>query len=436
MTTNLELSIQFFLQLAFILGVCRLVGIVARRFGQPQVIAEMAAGIVMGPSVFGALMPGLQGFLFPKASMAIIYAVSQMGLAFYMFLVGLEFDTDLVRKRLRSAASVSAAGIILPFSLGCALALLMAGSSGKFFSQGVAGWQAALFLGAAMSITAFPMLARIIHECRLTGTPLGALALTAGSIDDAASWCIFAVVLASFNGGANIAIMAIGGGALYALFTPLVLKRLLARLEPLAERNQGLTRHVFPGVLILLMLCAWFTDRIGIHAVFGAFILGLAMPRGLFARELHRRIEPITTSLLAPLYFVYSGLNTRIGLVDSPGMWALAGAVLLAACLGKGAGCWMAARMNGETPRDSLAIGTLMNARGLMELIILNIGLERGIITPVLFAIMVMMAMVTTLMAAPVFELVYRRQRRTDHSGGDLINAPEPVLAALNLARR
>jgi Kef-type K+ transport system membrane component KefB len=424
--TNIELSMQFFLQLAFILGVCRLVGLVARRLGQPQVVAEMVAGVVMGPSIFGALIPGLQGHLFPRASMATLYAVSQMGLVLYMFLIGLEFDTNLIRKRLRSAASVSAAGIILPFSVGGLLAMMIV-RSGKFFSPGVGEWQAASFMGAAMSITAFPMLARIIHECRLSGTSLGTLALTAGSIDDSASWCIFAIVLASFSGSTSIAIVAIGGGVLYVIFTLLVLKRLLAKLEHLAARNEWISSHILPHALILLMLCAWYTDRIGIHAVFGAFILGLAMPRALFAPELHRRMEAVVINLLLPLYFVYSGLNTRMGLLDSAEMWALAGAVLLVACFGKGVGCWMAARIGGEKPREALALGTLMNTRGLMELIILNIGLERGIITPALFTIMVMMAIATTLMASPIFEWVYRRQPRTDVAIAGLKSAIEPA---------
>jgi Kef-type K+ transport system membrane component KefB len=269
-----------------------------------------------------------------------------------------------------------------------------------------------LFLGASMSITAFPMLARIIYERGLTGTSLGTLALAAGSMDDAAAWCILAIVLASFKSDASIAAFAVGGGVLYAAFMLLVVKRLLRRLGPRVEREGAISGPVLASVLTLLMLCAWVTDAIGIYAVFGAFILGTAMPRGLFAREIQRHLEPLTTNFLLPLFFVYSGLNTRIGLVDTLRLWGVAIVILLVACLGKGVACWLAARLNGEENREALAIGTLMNARGLMELILLNIGLERGVITPTLFTIMVIMAIVTTLAATPVFNLVYRQRTR------------------------
>lgn len=410
--TNFEISIRFFLQLAFILAVCRVVGMVARRFGQPQVVGEMIAGVVMGPSLFGWLAPGAHSYLFPKASMGILYAVSQIGLTLYMFLVGAEFQVDLIRRRLRSAASVSIAGIVTPFALGSLLALWL-NDDHNYFAPGVSTWEAMLFMGAAMSITAFPMLARIIYERGLTGTSLGTLALAAGSMDDAAAWLILAVVLASFSGKAIIAVMAIGGGLLYAAAALCVARPLLRGLGESVEREGGVRPSALSFVLTLLMVGAWFTDAVGIYAVFGAFILGAAMPRGLLTRDLQRLIEPLTTNFLLPLFFVYSGLNTRLGLVDTPQLWAVALVILLAASLGKGGACWLAARMNGEKNREALAIGTLMNSRGLMELIILNIGLERGIITPALFTMMVLMAIATTLAASPLFEFVYRRRRET-----------------------
>ncbi len=407
--SNNDLAIRFFLQLAFIVATCRIVGLLAKRVGQPQVVAEMIAGVLIGPSLFGLFFPGLQGYLFPKTSMSIIYGVSQVGLVLYMFLIGLEFQVDLIRQRLRSAATVSVAGILLPFALGGIISTFLT-SNHSFFTEGVVGWEAALFMGAAMSITAFPMLARIIYERGLTGTSLGTLALAAGSMDDAAAWCILAIVLASFSGNATIAIFAIGGGVLYALLVLIVGKPLLRRLGTRAETNGGVSGRMLAFVLMLLMICAWYTDAIRLYAVFGAFILGTAMPRGIFARDVQRLLEPLTTNFLLPLFFVYSGLNTRIGLVNSKAMWIVAFFIFMAACCGKGIACWLAARLNGESNRDAMAIGTLMNARGLMELIILNIGLERGIITPTLFTIMVIMAIVTTLMASPVFEFVYRRQ--------------------------
>jgi len=408
--SHFELSARFFLQLAFILATCRVVGLMARRIGQPQVVGEMIAGVVLGPSLVGLLLPGLQGQLFPKASMSIIYAVSQVGLVLYMFLIGVEFQVDLIRRRLRSAAAVSLAGILTPFTLGSGMAVFLI-KDHRFFTHSVSLWEGMLFLGAAMSITAFPMLARIIYECGLTGTSLGTLALAAGSMNDAAAWCLLAIVLASFSGNATIAIWAVGGGVLYAVGVLLIGRPLLSRLGRIAERNDGVSGPMLSFVLMLVMLSAWLTDVIGVYAIFGAFILGIAMPRGLFARDLQRLLEPLTTNFLLPLFFVYSGLNTRLGLVDTSFLWAVTLLILLAACLGKGIACWLAARWHGEDNREAMAIGTLMNARGLMELILLNIGLERGVITPTLFTIMVLMAIVTTLMATPIFELVYRRQR-------------------------
>ncbi|MDZ7365158.1 MAG: cation:proton antiporter [candidate division KSB1 bacterium] len=292
--------------------------------------------------------------------------------------------------------------------MGSALSLVMI-KNNVFFSPEVTTSEAMLFTGAAMSITAFPMLARIIYERGLTGTTLGTLALAAGAMDDAAAWCILAIVLASFGGDLKIAVAAIGGGLLYAAVVLLIAKPLLRRLETIAQRQQGLSGSRFGFVLMLLMLGAWFTDYVGIYAVFGAFILGIAMPRGVVSRDLRRFLDPLTTNFLLPLFFIYSGLNTRLDLLVTPSLIQITLVVVLAACLGKGVACWAAARLSGENNLEAMAIGTLMNARGLMELILLNIGLQHGMITPTLFTIMVIMAIATTLMASPVFELVYRR---------------------------
>jgi Kef-type K+ transport system membrane component KefB len=273
-------------------------------------------------------------------------------------------------------------------------------------------FEAALFVGAAMAITAFPMLARIIYERGLTGTSLGTLALAAGAIDDGAAWCVLAVVLASLDHDWSVAAKAIGGGLAYAVVVLTVGRRWLMPLARRAEAAGKITEPMLVFVLALVMLGAWYTDVIGIYAVFGAFILGVAMPRGFFAEQLQKLMEPLTVALLLPLFFTYSGLNTRLDLVDSPALWLIALVVLAAACLGKGGACWAAARWHGEDNRTALAIGALMNARGLMELIILNIGLQRGIISQTFFSIMVVMAIVTTLMAAPLFEWVYGRQAR------------------------
>lgn len=402
--TNFQLSIHLFLQLAIILAACRIVGWAGRLIGQPQVVGEMIAGVLLGPSLLGLLAPEAHAALFPKnATMTVIYCMAQIGLVLYMFLVGVEFNASLLRERARSAIAVSVAGMVVPFTLGALIALRYFDDR-TLFHEGVSRGEAALFLGAAMCITAFPMLARIIYERGIAGTRLGTLALSAGSIDDAAAWCVLAIVLASFQDSPQIAVWAIAGGAGYALFVLLILKPGLRPLGRFVERR-GMTPSVFSVVLILLVLAAWYTDFVGIYAVFGAFILGAAIPRGALARTLEEKIEPLTTNFLLPLFFVYSGLNTRIDLVDSWDLWLIAAVVLAAACTGKFAACWAAARLCGEDSRTATAIGALMNARGLMELIILNIGLERGLITPQLFSVMVIMAIVTTLMATPAFRL-------------------------------
>ncbi|MGH9800727.1 MAG: cation:proton antiporter [Blastocatellia bacterium] len=409
--SNHELSVLFFLQLAVILFAVRMVGSLARKIGQPAVVGEMVAGILLGPSLLGWALPGVQTHLMPAASKPVIYVVCQIGIVLYMFVVGAEFEIDMIRKRFRSALTVSVSGIVVPFALGGGLALWLV-RQGIFFNSGIASWQAAMFLGAAMAVTAFPMLARMIRDRGLTSTLVGTLTLAAGAIDDVAAWCLLAVVLACLNGSGAVALLAVGGGLLYVAFVWFIGKPLLARLEARAQKHDKVSGRMLGFVMMLLMLAAWFTDFIGIHAVFGAFVLGVAMPRGVVTRDLQRLIEPVTTNFLLPLFFVYSGLNTRLGLV-TPSLFGVTIVIVLAACIGKGAGCWLAARQAGESQRDSLAIGALMNARGLMELIMLNLGLERGIITPALFTVMVVMALATTFMATPLFNLAYAGQRRT-----------------------
>ena len=408
--TNFEVSIRFFLQLAVILGACRFVGYATRYLGQTQVVGEMIAGVLLGPSLLGWLAPGWQAYLFPKPTMTVLYCAAQVGLALYMFLVGLDFRIDLIRSRKRSAISVSLAGILTPMALGAAIAYLLRTDT-TVFKPEVALWQNMLFLAAAMSITAFPMLARIIRESGMSGTSLGTLALAAGSSDDAAAWCILAVVLASFRSQPAIALLAIGGGLVYAVTMLTAGRRLLARFLDFVETRPRLTGLPLPATLALLMLAAWFTDAIGIYAVFGAFILGAAVPRGAFADQLQDKLEPLTVNLLLPLFFVYSGLNTKVNLLNTPRLWAIGLLLLVAAVVGKGVACYFAARWNGEPRREAATIGALMNARGLMELIILNIGRDFGVITDTLFSMMVIMAIATTLMASPLFELLYGKQR-------------------------
>src|SRR6266513_2704435 len=381
--TSAELAVAFFLQMFVLLAACRAVGWVARRCGQPQVIGEMIAGVLIGPSLLGLFWPGAQQFVFPPESLKTLYVFAQLGIGLYMFLVGVEFDTELFRSRMRSAFSVSLAGILVPFVIGTALALWLVKVPG-LFSEKTRTFEAILFLGAAIAITAFPVLARIVHDRGLAGTALGTLVLAAGAINDAAAWCVFAVVLASFGGGTVVAVKAFAGGIGYALLMVLAGRKLLAPFGRAAEAE----RTISPG------------------------LLGAVMPRGLLARELKRQLEPLAVVFLLPMFFTFSGLNTRLDMVASPGLLLIAGVVLAASIVAKAVACWAAARLAGEDNRTAMAVGALMNARGVMELIILNIGLQKGIIQPALFSVMVLMAVVTTLMASPLFEWVYGKKAR------------------------
>jgi Kef-type K+ transport system membrane component KefB len=329
----------------------------------------------------------------------------------------MEFRIDVIRHRLRSSLAVSAAGMIAPFLLGAGLGAALFYST-DLFPKRTSLMEAMLFLGASMCITAFPMLARIIHFKKLQGTTMGTVAIGAGALDDATAWALLAVVLASFDQNWSHAWVNIGGGAAYVLVALVVLRPLLARWPHFWVRNRELTESGLVVGLALMALGAWLTDAIGLHAVFGAFVMGAAMPRGAAVRGLVARIQPLTVALLLPLFFTYSGLNTKMGLLNTPLLWVICLAVLLAAIVGKGVACWLAARATGIPNREALGIGVLMNARGLMELIIINIGLQRGIISEGLFAVLVVMAVVTTLMASPLFERLVGTR--------DLPSTPEP----------
>ncbi|MCW0045079.1 cation:proton antiporter [Brevundimonas sp. BT-123] len=409
--TNAELSVAFFLQMAIIIAACRIVGWLAKRYlGQPQVVGEMIAGVILGPSLFGLLAPDLQAALIPKESKSILFVGAQLGVGLYMFLVGLGFRRDHFRANAKSAAAVSLAGMAAPFVVAIAIAPWLVAEG--LFGQGIQTWQAMLFMGAAISITAFPMLARIIHERGLSGTRLGSLSLAAGAIDDAGAWCILAVVLASFGAGPMVAVTAIAGGGTFALFMLTLGPKLLAPLGRIVEREGRISSTVLGIVLILFMLSAWAMDAVGIHAVFGGFILGVAMPRGLLSNEVKRQLEPFAVLVLLPMFFTFSGLNTQLTMVNSLGLLAVTIVILLGSILAKGGACWAAARLTGQDNATAMGIGALMNARGLMELIIINIGLQKGVIGPALFSILVLMAIITTLMASPLFEWVYGRKAR------------------------
>jgi len=406
--TNTQLAEQFFLQIAVILLVCRLVGAVARWFGQPQVVAEMIAGVCLGPSLLGLFFPSVQSFFFPwdrtiRDSQSYIYPVSQLGLALYMFTVGMDFRLDIVRSRWTSSMAVSLAGMLSPFILGAGLGLYFH-SSTNLFPPGNSAWASATFLGASMCITAFPMLARIIRFKGLNGTRMGTVAIGAGAIDDACAWCLLALVLSSIEGSPKTALKSIGGGLLFLLAIAFVLRPLLLKAQRWLTRDDQVSESGLVICLALMALGALATDKLGLHAVFGSFLVGTAIPRGTIVRGVTDRVEPLTVALLLPMFFTFSGLNTQIGLLNSASSWIMCLLVLVVAMVGKGVSCWLAARATGIPNNEALGIGVLMNARGLMELIIINIGREKGLISDQLFAMLVIMAIVTTLMASPIFD--------------------------------
>ncbi|XZE21907.1 cation:proton antiporter [Pirellulaceae bacterium SH449] len=413
---NLHLAVQFFAQIAIILAFCRIVGLVAKRFGQPQVVAEMIAGVLLGPSFFGYFWPEYQEWVFPwdrsqttRDTQSYLFPASQLGLALYMFIVGMEFRMDIIRHHLRCSIAVSMAGMVAPFLLGAGLGWFFYNHT-NLFPERTSTFEAMLFLGASMCITAFPMLARIIHFKGLSDTTMGTVAIGAGAIDDATAWCLLAVVLASFDMNTSAAIVNIAGGVAFVAVVLLCIRPLLSRMEQYMLESERLTETGVVVGIVLMSLGAWFTDLIGLHAVFGAFIMGAAIPRTFMANQLIQRIQPLTVALLLPLFFIYSGLNTKIGLLNSLDLWGYCMLVLLAAIAGKGIACWFAALATGLPNREAMGIGTLMNARGLMELIIINIGLQRGIISEELFAVLVIMAVITTLMASPIFDWLVRGQ--------------------------
>jgi Kef-type K+ transport system membrane component KefB len=425
--TPSDYSIHFFLQLALIIAACRIVGWLGQKFlAQPQVVGEMIAGVILGPSLFGLLLPDIQAAIFPKETKSVLYTGAQLGVGLYMFLVGTTLQLGHFKSKAKSAVSVSAAGIIVPFLIAVALTPWLLTIPG-LFAPGISQFNATLFMGACIALTAFPMLARIINERGLANTSLGTLSLTAGAFDDAVSWCVLAVVLATFGGGPGVAVLAIGGAIVYAIFIMLFGRKLLAPLGRIVEREGEMSLTVLGITLSLFCLSAFLMDIIGIHAIFGGFILGAVMPRGLFAAELKKKIEPLAVVLLLPMFFTYSGLNTRMDMVNSVDLLLIALAILAASIAAKFGACYIAARIAGEDNRTALGIGALMNSRGLMELIIINIGLQKGIIGPTLFSMLVLMAIVTTMMASPLFEAVYGRKAR---ESGELGKVGEPAIDA------
>ena len=392
--------------------VSRAVGALFRRINQPQVVGEIAAGILLGPSVLGALYPQATSYLFSPKVLPFLDILAEVGLIFFMFLIGLELDTKLIRGRGHAAALVSHVSIIFPFLLGVGSALVLfsqlGSASGKFTPF-------ALFLGASMSVTAFPVLARILTERGLYKTRLGTVTLTCAAVDDVTAWCVLAVVVTVARAsGVSSALLTIGLSILFIAFMIFVVRPLMGRLADHHEEQGQLSGLALAVVFGGVLLSAIATDRIGIHAIFGAFLFGAVMPqRSEFIRELVGKLEDFVAVFLLPLFFAYTGLRTQIGLIaGDPTLWLFCGLILFVAVVGKWGGSTAAAKAVGLHWRESLAVGILMNTRGLTELIILNIGLDLGVIPPTLFAMLVIMAVVTTFMTTPLLSLVYPKHEQ------------------------
>lgn len=395
------------LQVSIILTAARLVGYLFRRLHQPQVMGEMVAGILLGPSLFGWVFPNLSAFIFPPESLGFLSALSQLGLLLFMFLVGLELDPKILRGRTHVAVVVSNASVITPFLLGVLLSRYL---YPLLSDPGVNSTHFALFMGASMSITAFPVLARILAERNLLRTPLGAIAITTAAVDDVTGWMILAAVVMLVRTSATALPLwaTFAGTILYVLIMFYPVRLLLARLGSFSERKGMLTQNILALLLLVVLLSAWTTEQLGIHALFGAFMAGAVMPKNhRFVHALTEKLNDVAVVLLLPIFFAFTGLHVSIRLVSGAEMWFYTILIILVAILGKFGGTALAARSRGLSWRESNALGVLMNTRGLMELVLLNIGLEIGVLSPTLFTMLVLMALVTTFMTAPLLEWIY-----------------------------
>jgi Kef-type K+ transport system membrane component KefB len=393
------------LQIIVIIIAARVFGAVFRRIGQPPVMGEMIAGIALGPSVLGLLFPQAIAFLFPSSSMNTLGVLSQIGVVLFMFIVGMELDIQHLRERASAAVMVSHASIIVPFLLGAALALLLYPTLAPTDTSFAAF---ALFMGIAMSITAFPVLARILEDRGLSRSRLGSIALACAAIDDVSAWCILAFVIAivkSTGVGASVATIAVT-----LVFVGVMLFLVKPRLGNLIEKRLAdpkRTRGLLAAVLAFVLASAWFTESIGIHALFGGFMAGVVMPSfSGFRVFLKERVEGFSSAALLPLFFVFTGLRTQISLLDNWFSWLTCFGIIVVAVTGKLGGSMLMARWTSMNWRDSFTLGVLMNTRGLVELVVLNIGYDLGILSDRIFVMMVIMALATTFMTAPLLSLV------------------------------
>lgn len=398
----------FLAQIVAVLVAARLVGRIFRLLHQPQVVGEMTAGILLGPSFLGWVAPDLSAALFPASSLGFINALSQVGLLIFMFLVGLELDTRTLRSLGRVAMITSHAGMVAPFLLGSALALYL---YPRLADDSVSFLGFALFMGASMSVTAFPVLARILMERRLTRTRVGTISLACAAVGDVTAWCVLAgvvVIVRASDAAIPLWLTVIGTVAYIGVVLLGVGPILRRRLVVLFGRRGQVTQSMLSMILLITFGSAWVTESLGIHALFGAFLIGLVMPKdGTIDHQLAEKLGDLTLVLLMPLFFAYTGLRTTFGLVSGLELWMLTTVIILVAVAGKFGGSFVASRAAGLPWREAGAVGVLMNTRGLVELVILNVGYDLGVLSPTLFAIMVLMALVTTLMTTPLLQLIY-----------------------------
>ena len=398
---------QLVLQIAVILVAARVVGFLFQKINQPQVMGEMVAGILLGPSLLGWLAPDVSAALFPPASLAYLNALSQVGLVVFMFVVGLALNPTELHGYGHAAVLTSHMSIVAPFCLGGLTALYL---YPRLSDDGVTFTGFALFMGAAMSITAFPVLARILTERGLVRSRMGTMAIACAAVDDVTGWCILAyiVVLVRVTHASRSAWVTIAGSIVYVLVMLFVVRRLLPAFERAFRKRGELTDNLVAVIVVLVLISALATEWLGIHLLFGAFLMGAIMPKTPdFVSYLLHKFESVTVVLLLPLFFAFTGLRTRIGVGGGSAIWLYSALVIVVAITGKLGGSMFAARLAGMPWREAASLGILMNTRGLMELVILNIGLDIGVISPAMFSIMVLMALVTTFMTSPLLEWVY-----------------------------
>lgn len=398
-----EPQIIFLFQLLLIISVAKLTGFLLSKLGQPAVVGEIAAGILLGPSIMGAVFPDFSAFVFPSESLKGLQYMSQIGLVLFMFIVGLELDLNDLKGEMKAIITISTSSILFPFIIGCGVAFYI---YQFFIPEHHTFLSFTLFMGISFSITAFPVLARIILEKKMQKTKVGYLSLSCAAINDCAAWFILSVILAYIKTeNYYAAFIRFGFIVIYLLFMLFIIKPLLQKIY---SRVENYFTIIMLGVVLFSSIL---TELLGIHALFGAFIAGIIISDKKFNKsELIKKIHDISVILFLPIFFALSGLRTSIGLLNTGNLWLIFFIILILAIAGKLISSALAAKFSGLNWLDSISVGILMNTRGLIELIILNIGYDLGLIKPTLFTILVLMAITTTFMTGPLLELLRKKK--------------------------